>query len=236
MGTKDLLLADLKQFGEAMLKNEEIGERRFNFFLTLVTSVIAGLVVLQTEKIRIPATDVQTIVHVAVALLLVFGIFTYLRLLQRNRVTDQYKDTLDYIRSRLASEFHTNTAYEVPRPMDAGWRARFKGGLAETVGVMNAILLGSFLVLSSLGYIPSALIAVAVLIGSWHVANRRGVAGAPSQYFRAGVGAVILNKEGNVLAIERADTKGAWQLPQGGLEDSEEPIPAAYREVSDVGL
>ena len=55
----------------------------------------------------------------------------------------------------------------------------------------------------------------------------------PSQYFRAGVGAVIVNRNGLVLALERADIPGAWQLPQGGLEGSEEPLQAAFREVAE---
>lgn len=57
--------------------------------------------------------------------------------------------------------------------------------------------------------------------------------GKPSQYFRAGAGALIVNREGLVLALERADVSGAWQLPQGGLEGSEEPLRAALREVAE---
>jgi putative (di)nucleoside polyphosphate hydrolase len=55
----------------------------------------------------------------------------------------------------------------------------------------------------------------------------------PAQYFRAGAGAMIVNSDGDVLSIERADVAGAWQLPQGGLEDSEEPLRAAYREIAE---
>jgi 8-oxo-dGTP pyrophosphatase MutT (NUDIX family) len=55
----------------------------------------------------------------------------------------------------------------------------------------------------------------------------------PVQYFRAGAGAMIMNADGQVLVIERADIAGAWQLPQGGLDTSEEPLNAAYREVAE---
>jgi putative (di)nucleoside polyphosphate hydrolase len=54
-----------------------------------------------------------------------------------------------------------------------------------------------------------------------------------SQFFRASVGAVIINQQGQVLALERSDTAGAWQFPQGGLEAQEEPLAAAYREVQE---
>lgn len=53
----------------------------------------------------------------------------------------------------------------------------------------------------------------------------------PSQYFRAGVGAVIFNASGLILALERVDIADAWQLPQGGLEAVEEPLQAVFREV-----
>jgi len=42
---------------------------------------------------------------------------------------------------------------------------------------------------------------------------------------------MIVNDEGYVLAIERADVAGAWQLPQGGLDEDEDPLDAAYREI-----
>jgi putative (di)nucleoside polyphosphate hydrolase len=54
---------------------------------------------------------------------------------------------------------------------------------------------------------------------------------SPSQYFRAGAGAVIVDRRGLVLALERADTPGAWQLPQGGLKPAESPMDALFREV-----
>ena len=55
----------------------------------------------------------------------------------------------------------------------------------------------------------------------------------PAQYFRAGAGALIVNDHGHVLVIERADIAGAWQFPQGGLEEAEEPLDAAYREIAE---
>lgn len=54
-----------------------------------------------------------------------------------------------------------------------------------------------------------------------------------SQFFRASVGAVIVNNQGQVLALERSDTAGAWQFPQGGIDDREEPLAAAVREVQE---
>jgi putative (di)nucleoside polyphosphate hydrolase len=52
------------------------------------------------------------------------------------------------------------------------------------------------------------------------------------EFFRANVGAVIVDGGGRVLAFRRARAAGeAWQLPQGGLEPGETPRAAVYREV-----
>jgi putative (di)nucleoside polyphosphate hydrolase len=52
-----------------------------------------------------------------------------------------------------------------------------------------------------------------------------------SQTFRANVGIVVARDDGRVLALERTDQPGRWQLPQGGLDVDEEPIDAALREL-----
>jgi putative (di)nucleoside polyphosphate hydrolase len=51
--------------------------------------------------------------------------------------------------------------------------------------------------------------------------------------FRAGVIAVVRRGDGQVLAFERADQPGQWQLPQGGLERGEGPVEAAWRELKE---
>jgi putative (di)nucleoside polyphosphate hydrolase len=53
------------------------------------------------------------------------------------------------------------------------------------------------------------------------------------QFFRAGVGIGVLNTRGAVLALERFERPGAWQLPQGGLDAGEEPVDAAQRELNE---
>src|SRR5689334_19905954 len=49
--------------------------------------------------------------------------------------------------------------------------------------------------------------------------------------YRPCVVAVIKNKNGHVLAGERADCKGAWQLPQGGIDPGETAETALFREL-----
>jgi putative (di)nucleoside polyphosphate hydrolase len=56
-------------------------------------------------------------------------------------------------------------------------------------------------------------------------------------HFRAGVVAVVRRSDGQVMAFERADAPGAWQLPQGGIESGESPEQAAWRELwEETGL
>jgi putative (di)nucleoside polyphosphate hydrolase len=55
----------------------------------------------------------------------------------------------------------------------------------------------------------------------------------PARYFRTGVGAVIADNRGRILALERSDFRGAWQLPQGGLEKGESPLEGVLREVEE---
>ena len=55
-----------------------------------------------------------------------------------------------------------------------------------------------------------------------------------SEFFRAGVGIVIVNANGSLLALRRADLlEEAWQLPQGGLGPGEEPETAMWRELEE---
>jgi putative (di)nucleoside polyphosphate hydrolase len=55
----------------------------------------------------------------------------------------------------------------------------------------------------------------------------------PGHHFRAGIVAVVRRSDGDVMAFERADQKGQWQLPQGGLERGESPVEAAWRELGE---
>ena len=55
----------------------------------------------------------------------------------------------------------------------------------------------------------------------------------PARYFRAGVGAVITDGNGRILALERSDFRGAWQLPQGGLKRRETARTGVLREIEE---
>ena len=51
---------------------------------------------------------------------------------------------------------------------------------------------------------------------------------------RNGVGVIILNKENKVFVAKRIDNaKNFWQMPQGGINDGEDDLDAAYRELEE---
>jgi putative (di)nucleoside polyphosphate hydrolase len=54
-----------------------------------------------------------------------------------------------------------------------------------------------------------------------------------SRHFRAGVVTVVRRADGRVLAFERNDQPGQWQLPQGGLQPGEDAEAAAWRELAE---
>ena len=51
---------------------------------------------------------------------------------------------------------------------------------------------------------------------------------------RSGVGVVVLNKTNKVLVAKRIDNpKNFWQMPQGGVDEGENFLRAAYRELEE---
>ena len=52
--------------------------------------------------------------------------------------------------------------------------------------------------------------------------------------FRSGVGIVVLNKDNKVFVAKRIDNqKNFWQMPQGGVDEGEDFLKAAYRELEE---
>jgi putative (di)nucleoside polyphosphate hydrolase len=57
--------------------------------------------------------------------------------------------------------------------------------------------------------------------------------------YRPNVGAVLFNRDGLVFVARRADMPnaegpaGGWQLPQGGIDEGEDPAVAVFRELEE---
>ena len=51
---------------------------------------------------------------------------------------------------------------------------------------------------------------------------------------RSGVGIVLLNKKNKVFVAKRIDNpKNFWQMPQGGVDEGEDNLKAAFRELEE---
>ena len=51
---------------------------------------------------------------------------------------------------------------------------------------------------------------------------------------RSGVGIVVLNKDNKIFVARRIDNpKNFWQMPQGGVDEGEDFLTAAYRELEE---
>ncbi|MFX1586933.1 MAG: hypothetical protein ACFFC1_02155 [Promethearchaeota archaeon] len=89
---KELLIEDYKYLCESFRENEQIGERRMKFFITLVTAIMAALATLATSNNGINNSHENhsqilfLIILFSLFFLLILGTITLLRMLKRNQV------------------------------------------------------------------------------------------------------------------------------------------------------
>ena len=51
---------------------------------------------------------------------------------------------------------------------------------------------------------------------------------------RSGVGIIVINKNNKIFVAKRIDNpKNFWQMPQGGIDEGEDYLSAAYRELKE---
>jgi putative (di)nucleoside polyphosphate hydrolase len=241
-----LLLAEYAHFSDGIFKNEEIGERRIQFFTTIATAVLGGVVLLLTgDHVSLQKSEIRLLAMAVLLGLFLMGFVTLLRILQRDKVTREYKKIQRYLREQLKKRSVSLGGYDIP--FSGQRNILLRGGLAVTTAVINSLVLAFFVAIGTLGMpgrIPLGLAcfiltwgaqAIAIVVTSKGTETRRPEPPLlePPLFFRAGAGAVILNGRGQVLAFERKDVAGAWQLPQGGLEPGECPLEAAFREIDE---
>ncbi|MFM7346284.1 MAG: RNA pyrophosphohydrolase [Tagaea sp.] len=51
--------------------------------------------------------------------------------------------------------------------------------------------------------------------------------------YRPGVGLMLFDPKARVFVAQRNDAPGAWQMPQGGIDEGEDPRVAAMRELAE---
>jgi hypothetical protein len=142
----NFLLEEYKHLTESFLRNEELGERRVNFFIALTGAVVAGLGVIHEVN---DAIDIKA-VYFGLMSLLLFGFTTLLRVARRNLKTDEYLNAMSRIRRYFVKESREIIEYVYYPHTDGKVRKKIfaTGGLVLLVSVMNSLIIMALFMIS----------------------------------------------------------------------------------------
>lgn len=166
----DLLMAEHQQAIDMYRHSEELGERRVNFFLTLMTAVLAALAI--GDDPLVEDGHVDGVFWALLIGLLLFGLVTLARIAHRNLRSTQQLRALNRIRTYFVErEPELAERLEFFDP-DGPWRGKpwhhvfhSKGGLADTVSLVNSFVVAGI-----------AALAVATRTSDWYMIAPAGVA------------------------------------------------------------
>lgn len=222
---KEFLLEEYRSLTESLHINEEVGEKRLTFFITLVSGVMAGIVTLLTNFDEIPFEFMYAVVFLVIGTLvaiLVVGRIIYFRMKKRNRTTDGFKKDLRRIRNimklKYADEHETNLKYY--GAFGNNEQRRFTS-LVHVMAVLNAFVAGFivFLTIYFSGPATFEMFIVNVIITIVIIALIvfEGLRGWMSPTHGGGV---LIKKTGNkplVLLVTSKKT-GDWVFPKGHID------------------
>jgi hypothetical protein len=142
------LLEEYKTLSEKFLENENLGEKRVNFFITLATAILTVLFALTGDAILFLDVEVNSSLFlIGSIILLIFGIATLSRIIYRNIATDEMKRQLDTIRSFFVEEYNDEVNFlpfnpfkKVARRKNPKYHSLGRGGLLQMVALMNSLL------------------------------------------------------------------------------------------------
>ena len=233
---KDLLLEDYKALSQALRESEKIGETRVNWFIGIIAAVAGGFVALATKTRPISAHALKYTALGSLVALLVFGLMTLLRIINRNRTTDGFNEDLARIREIFRNRFDDAGILGNHRPFRRPRRSRSLGGLDCMVAAINSLLAAGIGVVILLHW-PWASMTFAVITA---------IGAFAAQYFliirnyypwltHAG-GVVYRAKDGvkeYLLVGPKKDVPDEWVLPKGHHERHEKIRETALREVAE---
>ena len=150
----DFLLAEYVHMSESLLSNEELGEKRSAFFVTLAGGAVGILGFLFSEKTSIASRDhIFLASAIVAAILLCLGFLTVRRLIQRDLVTEEIKLSLRTLRRLFLTQEEAEalpnsffTPYGEPKRKSVKLFSIGKGGWLQTVAFVNALLTAVFVV------------------------------------------------------------------------------------------
>ena len=147
----DFLLAEYESNRDAFWHNEELGERRVDFFITLTTAVMAALAI-REKGILASGGNVESIVFCALGAVLLLGFVTLVRIIRRNLVSHEYLRAVARIRRYFTDRDQQILRHLYYKPYDdrpqrkKDWNELFSlgtGGLVETVALVNSIIVAA---------------------------------------------------------------------------------------------
>jgi hypothetical protein len=168
------LIAEYTHMADSLLRNEEQGETRATFFVTLVG--IVGTVLVTGFENNAIARALHDHIRFVLTLLLAFGAVTFFRIVRRNIVTDEYLRALAGLRRCFVSQkdalgvLHYDP-YTAKHPRLGG---RLIGvGWVQTMALVNAGLVYGVVAGSRLegwsAAVAAGVVAVAQIVGAqWH--------------------------------------------------------------------
>jgi hypothetical protein len=145
------LLEEYKAMTDSLLRNEESGEKRAAFFMTLAGAAggIVAFVFNRQQPDRQAVVDLEAVAAGVAALLLILGLMTTRRLAERHKQTDHFIFALRQIRRTFISP---EDAARIPNAFAEAFESRQqrkswsigirKGGWLECVAAVNAVLAG----------------------------------------------------------------------------------------------
>lgn len=237
---KDFLLEEYKALTESMHINEEVGEKRLTFFITLLAGVLAGIITLLTEFNRIPGEYIYAVKFLLVGSLIgmiLIGHIIENRMKKRNRTTDGFKKDLTRIRTIMKLK-HADGDYAMSRYYDSFGKnqKREATSLAHIVGVLNGFISGFTLFLALYFLLPQTklmmilITLISIFVIAFIVAKTILSVHKSKPTHGGGVLVKKIDNKSLVLLVSSKKT-GEWVLPKGHIDPGEKPDEAAVREV-----
>lgn len=149
-GYRELALREYDHTADSLLRNEEEGEKRVTFFITIVGAVAAALAFL-VGATRIRPDTREPLVILSLVPVLLLGYLTFARVVQRNMASDRYKRALNRSRRQFLSgpddphvAFVAFNPFRVEsRPLPS-WRSIGRGGWMETTALVESLVMGAW--------------------------------------------------------------------------------------------
>jgi hypothetical protein len=183
------MLAEYQRHLDGFWRSEELGERRLNFFLTIVTAVL-GAIALAIDADVLLAGRIDPLIFYALTAILLLGLLTLARVVRRNLTSSAELRAAGRLRRYFVdrdpaiSRYLYYKAYD-DRPVRAReWRQLLSlgtGGYVETIALINAFVVATIALLAAIamGVPPSlrglsalAAAALAWITQFWYVKRR----------------------------------------------------------------